>query len=58
MKFSSLFFALGMASAEHQFGPIDWDKHPYDEQEYFKDIPAYVDLVQETQNAHIAHAFI
>ena len=25
-------------------GPIDWEKHPYDEQEYFKDIPDLIDM--------------
>ena len=25
-------------------GPIDWEKHDYDEQEYFKDIPDYIDI--------------
>lgn len=58
MKFSiAAICVLGLVSAETRTGPVD-ENHPYNEQEYFKDIPAFIDFNETTKNGILAHNFI
>ena len=58
MRFSLAAIALmGAASADVRTGPVDAD-HPYNEQEYFKDIPDFIDREQVERDGVLAHNFI
>ena len=52
MKISSLLLTLAVVQA------IDWEKHVYDEEEYFKDIPDYVDMAKLRFKFKLTHWFL
>ena len=56
LNFSVAIFAL-MALSDH-VKAIDWEKHVYDEQEIFKDIPDQINMEETRFRFKIIHWFL
>ena len=56
---AALVTLLSIASVSAQTkGAIDWDKHYYDEEEYFKGIPDLIDMQKTRFYFKVAHWFL
>jgi len=50
--------SLVEAAAAKQGEPVEWQKHPYDEQEYYKGIPDIINMTDARVTFHLSHWFL
>ena len=46
------------AEPEKQHEPVDWEKHRYDVDEYFKGIPDYINMNATADAFRLIHGFL
>ena len=49
---------LASVLAQNKTGPIDFEKSPYDEEQYFKDIPDLVNMTDVSFKFRMTHRFL